>query len=94
MGDGRPLIDYQNPGRSPLLQFGLPREDAITPHPDVVGWTPVFRSRDSRAFQRAVRWIQSMYRPRPDYPIEYTPPGQAMETAPGEGGEGEPPVER
>ena len=82
--DGRPLIDYQAPDRSMLLQMGLPREDAITPHPDVVGWTPVFRSRDSRAFQRAVRWIQLMYRPRPDYPIDYTPPGSASARSPDE----------
>lgn len=90
--DGQPLIDYQTPDRSPLLQMGLPREEAITPHPDVPGWEPVFRSRDSRAFQRAVRWIQMMYEPRPKYPIDYTLPGGESEATPSP--PQEPPVRR
>ena len=89
--DGRPLIDYASPADSILLHAGLPRDDAIWPHPDVPGWSPVFRSRRDRGFRRAADWIASMYRPRPEYPIEYTPPGLRGEA--GEG-EGEAPVER
>lgn len=82
-GDGQLLIDYQNPERSPLLQMTLPRDDAITPHPDVLGWKPVFLSRDSRGFQRAVRWMNAMYKPRPEHPIDYVGPGEEAEEAPG-----------
>jgi len=74
LSDGTPLIDYENPGRSPLLQLGLPRSDSIVPHPDVRGWTPVFRSRDVRRFRQAVEWIESMYRPRPEYELDYEVP--------------------
>lgn len=71
---GEPLINYDQPELSPLLQMGLPRDDTAFPHPEVYGWRPVFRSRDDRAFRLTVEWIESMYRPRPDYPIEYEPP--------------------
>lgn len=71
--EGRPLINWGEPDRSALLQMGLPKDDALVPHPDVKGWTPVFRSRDDRRFRQAVEWMQMMYRPRPDYGIEYPP---------------------
>jgi hypothetical protein len=96
--DGLPLIDYENPDRSVLLEMALPREEARNPHPAVPGWTPVFRTRENRRFKQAVEWISAMYRPRPSYPIEYIPPG---ERPPEPGPNGEPvippadgPVER
>lgn len=73
--DGRALIDYDEPSRSLLLQMALPVNDARTPHPRVHGWKPVFRSRDARRYLQTIDWIRSMYRPRPEYPIEYEPPG-------------------
>ncbi|MCC6661140.1 MAG: hypothetical protein IT437_09670 [Phycisphaerales bacterium] len=83
------LMNYEDPVRSPLLQAGLPREDALYPHPVVPGpngrgdlWRPVFQStRDSR-YQQAMEWIRSMYRPRPDYPIDYTPPRPSVAPPP------------
>lgn len=77
--EGDAIIDYTTPERSILLEMGLPREDAIYPHPEVPGWRPVFRSRDDRAYRRSVEWIRMMYQPRPIYPIEFTPPGTADE---------------
>jgi len=71
---GRPLIDYERAAESPLLQLGLPRPQSAYPHPDVPGWRPAFRSRDSRSFQQAVEWINAMIRPRPAVPIDYQPP--------------------
>ena len=71
---GQPLLDYQEPARSLVLEMGLQREEAIVPHPDVPGWRAIFPSRRSLNFQRAVEWISGMYEPRPDYPIEYEPP--------------------
>lgn len=80
--DGRPLINADNPASSLLLQMGLPRDDAAFPHPPARGWTPIFSSRDARRYQETVEWIGMLYRPRPDYPIEYTPPGEALRPAP------------
>ena len=90
--DGRPLINYQEPELSPLLHYGLPREDALTPHPHVRGWSPTFRGREARPFRQTQEWIRMMYRPRPEYPIHYTPPGE-MKTREGIDPT-EPPVER
>lgn len=77
--EGLELINYARPDRSVLLEMGLPRADAIYPHPEVPGWRPLFRSRDDRAYQRTVEWIQMMYQPRPTYPVDYTPPGEAVD---------------
>lgn len=92
MPDGTPLINYEEPSRSMLLHLGLPREDSLYPHPPVPGvdgrgdaWRAAFRGPQDRRFREAVEWIQSMYRPRPEYPIDYTPPGQADDAAQPEG---------
>ncbi len=69
--EGRPLFNWGEPERSVILQMGLPRDDALVPHPEVKGWAPVFRSRDDRRFRQAVEWMQMMYRPRPEYGVEY-----------------------
>ena len=76
--DGSPLIDFAEPAESRLLQAGLPRHVATFPHPEVPGWRSVFRGQNGGRFLDAVAWIRSMYVPRPDYPIDYTPPS-AME---------------
>lgn len=81
LSDGRPLINYDDPAASPLLQMGLPREGSSAPHPVVPAtsgtgdlWRPTFRNADDHRFAEAVEWIKSMYRPRPNYPIQYVPP--------------------
>ncbi len=90
--DGRELINYDNPVLSPLMHLGLPRDDSAFPHPLVRGWTPAFTSRDARRFQDTVEWVRQMYRPRPSYPIEYTPPGANTGATPARGPDE--PVER
>lgn len=81
-----PLIDYDKPERSPLLQMALPRAESSRPHPEVQGWQPAFRTVNDRRFLQAVDWIGAMYRPRPEYPIEYPPgappPGRTFENVP------------
>lgn len=79
--DDSPLLDYDEPARSALLQMALPRRDSLVPHPIVPGpdgrgdlWRPAIRSTDDRRFQQAVEWMKSMYRPRPQYPVDYQPP--------------------
>ncbi len=74
LDDGTPMINYEAPSSSPLLQMTLPRHESFFPHPKVKGWRPIFTSTNARRFQQAVRWIDSMYLPRPEYPIDYTPP--------------------
>ncbi len=78
--DGQPLIDWENPERSPLLQLALPRQDSLVSHPIAPlgaagrdGWKPAFRDANEKLFVKSVEWIRSMYKPRPDYQIPYTP---------------------
>lgn len=82
LNDGTPLLNYDNPAASPLLQMTLPRHESARPHPEVpLGprstdvWKPLFRNSQERGFQRTVEWMKAMYKPRPEYPIEYRPPG-------------------
>lgn len=68
--DGMPIIDWERPARSLLLQYGLPRSETMTPHPDVPGWTPVFDTRHRELMDNSIGWMNSMKTtPRPQYPI-------------------------
>jgi len=69
-----PLIDFDDPGRSLLIQYALPRNEARFPHPEVKGWRPAFTPSNQRLLRDSLRWIASMYRPRPGYPIDYDAP--------------------
>lgn len=71
---GEPMLNYDRPERSPLLQLGLPRDRSIFPHPEMDGWTPAFRDQSDPRFTRTVEWMRSMYMPRPTYPIRFEPP--------------------
>ncbi len=90
---GEPLIDYDRPGESPLLQLGLPRPVSSYPHPEANGWRPAFRSRDVLRFRQGVDWINAMIRPRPDVPIAYEPPNLTPE-APLAGDEADEPLDQ
>ena len=73
--DGIPMIDRGNPQQSLLLQWGLPRDQAQHPAPDVEGWRPAFRSADDPTYLRYLAWIESLWgQDTPDYGIDYTPP--------------------
>lgn len=84
-----PLIDYDDPSGSPLLQLGLPADESTYPHPIIPGpgrgrtIPPVFRGKDDRRYLAALEWIKSMYKPRTEYPIEYTPPSPTTPAAVG-----------
>jgi len=69
-----PLINYEQPMDSLIIQYGLPRTEARKPHTDVRGWKPVFGRSNKRMLGETGKWIRSMLQPRPDYPIEYEPP--------------------
>ncbi|MCL4211775.1 MAG: hypothetical protein KJZ68_14060 [Phycisphaerales bacterium] len=70
----KPLINWEEPLMSRIIQHALPTTEARDPHPPVPGWKPVFTKLNQPLLEDAVAWIRSMYQPRPDYPIDYTPP--------------------
>ncbi len=72
--DDRPMVDFDQPHDSLLVQHALPRSSARFPHPDVPGWKPVFDRTNERLMADCERWIASMHRPRPEYPVDFDPP--------------------
>lgn len=89
--EGR-LVDYDDPTSSLILQYALPRARARVPHPPVGEFRPVFTGPNDDRLLAAVGWIESMYRPRPEYPVELDPedvfgpvPEQGDPSATGEG---------
>ncbi|MDP1662141.1 MAG: hypothetical protein Q8L55_09525 [Phycisphaerales bacterium] len=76
--DGQPLIDWNKPEQSLLLQLALPRELSRFRHPSVISegkevWRAPLTGPDDRRAAGIVDWIKSAYRPRPDYSLDYTP---------------------
>jgi hypothetical protein len=77
LADGRPLIDFEDPSASPLLQLALARENSAFPHPQVVTgsrgqrFRAPFQSESESQYRDAMAWIRMMYQPRPEYPLEY-----------------------
>jgi len=68
------MIDRDKPAESLLLQWGLPRDQAKFPAPDVPGWHPFFtRGVEDEQYQNIVQWIDSLYTGA-EYGINYTPP--------------------
>ncbi len=74
--DGAPLVDFGSPRDSLVIQYGLPRHLARTPHPAVKGWTPALGRAADRMAAEAEMWIRSMYQPRPDYTVDWEPPAR------------------
>jgi hypothetical protein len=68
------VIDRDTPRRSLLLQYGLNRQAASTPHPEVTGWKSQFNNEDDARFQTYTDIIGQLYQPTPEYGISYTPP--------------------
>lgn len=83
-----PLIDWERPLESLIVQYGLPRTQARHKHPDIKGWKPVFSSANARLLDDFEKWVKSMYRPRPEYPVDYRPPELDSIDAPEPAGEG------
>lgn len=71
IADGTPILDWELPGDSLLIQYGLPRNETRTPHPDVPGWKPLFAGSRRDLKNGAISWMESMMKmPRPQYPID------------------------
>jgi len=69
-----PLINYDDPERSLIIQYALPRDQSRKPHPKVTNWKPAFSPTSPRMKDDAIEWMKSMMVPRPAYPVEYEPP--------------------
>ncbi|MCI0363203.1 MAG: hypothetical protein L0Y44_12300 [Phycisphaerales bacterium] len=69
-----PLINFERPEDSLIIQYGLPREAARKPHPKVDGWKPAFSPIHQKLKEDTVGWISAMMQPRPDYTVKYDPP--------------------
>jgi hypothetical protein len=64
------MIDRDQAERSLLIQYGLPRDRAYTPHPETPGWRPGLRDENDAAYRLLTRWIaRELYQPAPDYGI-------------------------
>ncbi len=73
---GENLIDYTQPRRSLLVQYGLPSHEATTPHPEVPGRRPYYTGLKDKRIEMITNWIQNdLNRVTPlSYPIEYEIP--------------------
>lgn len=72
--DGKPLVNFEDPPNSLLIQYAMTRSSARYPHPDVKGWKPVLSVSTPQLLQDTLDWIRSMYQPRPEYPVKYVAP--------------------
>jgi len=66
------MINRSSPSDSLLLQWGLPREKARYPAPNVRGWRPYFTGENDPRYVRYVRWIGSLYE-SPKYGVTLKP---------------------
>ncbi len=73
------MIDRQRPEQSLLLQYGLPRQFAEIPHPDVPGFRPLFVNANDPVYRRVFAWISDGLRPVDVvYDIRYVSPVEAL----------------
>ena len=57
------MIDRDEPRTSLLAAYGLPRAEAKTPHPDVPGFRPYFRTRNDKRYGSMIDWIDRLRHP-------------------------------
>ena len=56
------LIDRQYPEMSLMPQYGLPKADASTPHPETDKWRPYYRNLEDSRYLTSLDWIGSLSR--------------------------------
>lgn len=72
--DGKPMVNFQDPPDSLLVQYAMQRNLAKYPHPDVPGWKPVFNRGTPQLMADTLEWIRGMHQPRPEYPVAFELP--------------------
>jgi hypothetical protein len=77
------MIDRTRPEDSLMIQFGLPRDAADLPHPEVEGFRPVFRNRSDARYRQVVGWIADSLAPlQEDYGVPFDESGAARKDRP------------
>jgi hypothetical protein len=87
------MIDRNEPGKSLLIQYGLDRRAASTPHPEVKGWSPKHTGLDDKRLDPVLDWMRELYPKQADYGIDYEIPGKKKDDKEEEGEETEKPAE-
>jgi len=70
---GQPMINRDQPERSLLIQYALPRDEAELPHPEVERFRSFLRGESDPRFKRLAEWVGTLY-PTASYAIDYTLP--------------------
>ncbi len=69
-----PMLNFENPEKSLLLQYALPQNQSQKQHPNVRGWKPSLNTSNRQTYLPARNWIKGMSRrPWHTYPINYPP---------------------
>jgi hypothetical protein len=83
-----PLIDRQNPENSLILQYLLPPEVAVNPHPAALPYKGLVKSSKDPRYQSVYAWIRELNPLLPDYNIDLTKEPPKKENGPRGGGRG------
>lgn len=75
------MLDRDQPAESLLLQYGMAHDLARFKHPDVPGWHPQIRTAQDPRIGMITSFIDKLYKPAPDYGINYAPPAPGTSTA-------------
>jgi len=70
------LIDRENPDRSLLLTYALPKDNVTTGFRHPVDIRPAFRSTEDSRYAKVLAWIKSLPKTPPNYGVSL-PPSQA-----------------
>ena len=75
-----PLIDRQNPENSLLLQYMLPPEVAVTPHPAAPPYKGMVKTSKDPRYQAVYGWLTELNPLQPNYDIDLTKEPPKKET--------------
>lgn len=82
MKDGRKMINRNDPSRSLMLTYMLPKSE-VPPeyqHPGDVEYRPLFQSHKHPRFQRMMKWVGSLKIPEEDYGVRLMPEARMADT--------------
>jgi len=68
---GGKVIDRDNPDKSLIIQFALPRQQAAFPHPNNIEIRNKVTGPSDTRVQQMTAWISGLTLPRPNYGINY-----------------------
>ncbi len=80
--DGGKIINRDEPEKSLLLQYGLPKAAAQFTHPGTADVRPRFGDSNVPEYRAMVDWVKSLAYPQPNYGIIYEIPGNTPATTP------------